>query len=431
MPDDLRTLQPAQPRGTAITVDLDGGPVRAYVGEPLAVALFASGVRLLARSPKYHRPRGLFCGTGQCGSCLMRVDGRPNVRSCMEPVHPDMRCERQNAFPDVEIDVLRAADWMFPGGMDHHQLMTGSRIANDLFVKLVRQMGGTGTLPDEPAESVPAPIDKEVEVAIVGAGPAGLSAARAILEARPGTRLLLVDDQPRPGGSWLAEPGGAAAAADAAKAVAERGGVLWDRAVALAVYPRETRSERPGDAAGLLAVARQGEQAALGRITARRFVYTTGAYDQNLPLPNNDRPGMLAARAVGRMAFVHGIRPGRRLVVLRPVDRSPAYLERLAQGLAARGVAVEMADAGHLPRLDLDKDVVAVGAGPAPASELPRQHGCRVRFDVDGGGFVVESGPDGAGARGVHVAGDVTGYMGPEAAAAAGERLGALVARNH
>src|SRR5687768_10255842 len=121
--DDLRSLPPAEPRGRAITVELDGAPVRAYEGEPLAVALFASGVRLLARSPKYHRPRGLFCAAGHCGSCLMRVDGRPNVRSCVLPVHEGMTCERQNAFPDVDLDLLRAADWLFPGGMDHHRLM--------------------------------------------------------------------------------------------------------------------------------------------------------------------------------------------------------------------------------------------------------------------------------------------------------------------
>src|SRR5687767_11657190 len=101
MADDLRTLPPAEPRGRPVLVDLEGEPVRGYEGEPLAVALYAAGVRLLGRSPKYHRPRGLFCGSGHCGSCLMRVDGRPNVRACVTPITADQRCERQNAFPDA------------------------------------------------------------------------------------------------------------------------------------------------------------------------------------------------------------------------------------------------------------------------------------------------------------------------------------------
>jgi hypothetical protein len=69
-----------------------------------------------------------------------------------------------------------------------------------------------------------------------------------------------------------------------------------------------------------------------------------------------------------------------------------------------------------------------MGAQPAPASELPRQHGAQVRFDVDGGGFVVIADSDGQCLPFVFVAGDVTGYVGPEAAAAAGARVGALVA---
>lgn len=425
--DGLRTLPPAEPRGRAITVELDGAPVRAYLGEPLGVALFASEVRLLARSPKYHRPRGLFCAAGQCGSCLMRVDGRPNVRACVEPVHEGMTCERQNAFPDVELDLLRAADWMFPGGMDHHRLMTGSRLGNELFVKLVRQMGGSGTLPDQPAEELPEATDELVDLCIVGAGPAGLAAAEAALRARSGLRLLMVDEQDLPGGSWLAEPGGVERGKAAARAITAAGGRLWLRSSALAIFPGSAGAPHPApDAAdGLLAVARPE---GLARIRARRFIHATGAYDQNLPLPNSDQPGALAARAVGRLAFRFGVRPGRRVVIVRAAERAPAYLSRLAEGLRQLRVTVEVVEAGEQPRLDLDRDVLAMGAQPAPASELARQHGARVRFDLEGGGFVVITDGSGMCVPGVFVAGDITGYLGPEAAAVAGNRVGAHVA---
>ena len=79
---------------------------------------------------------------------------------------------------------------------------------------------------------------------------------------------------------------------------------------------------------------------------------------------------------------------------------------------------------GALPRVDLDDDVIAAGALPAPASELPRQHGAQVRFDPGAGGFRVITDGDGRCAPGVWAAGDVTGYQGPQAAARAGAAVG-------
>ncbi len=426
--DDLRTLPTAEPRGPVITIELDGQPVRAHEGEPVAVALFAGGIRLLARSPKYHRPRGLFCASGHCASCLMRVDGRPNLRACVVPARPGLRCDRQNAFPDPELDLLRAADWLFPRGMDHHELLTGNRLANELFVKVVRQMGGSGTLPDQPPEDLPPIQDETVDLCIVGAGPAGLAAAAAALQRRPGLAVLLVDDQDRPGGSLLAEPAGGPRAGELAGAAERLGARLWRSATAIGYFAGD-RVARPAvdGPGGLLAVSRPE---GLARISARRFLYATGAYDQNLPLPDADRPGVLAARAVGRLAFRWGIRPGRRVVIVQPVDNPPAYLERLAQGLVERGVEVAMSGAGALPRLDLSRDVFAMGALPAPASELPRQHGARVSLDLERGGFCVKTSGSGVCLPGVFVAGDVTGYLGPERAAEQGAQVGAAAAES-
>src|SRR3954465_7172430 len=92
-------------------------------GEPVAVALFAAGTRVLSRSIKYHRPRSFFCLAGHCGACLMRIGGVPNVKSGRAPAEPGLSVERQNAFPSGSFDVLGAADWFFPKGMDHHTLM--------------------------------------------------------------------------------------------------------------------------------------------------------------------------------------------------------------------------------------------------------------------------------------------------------------------
>ena len=73
----------------------NGEEVRGLADEPIAAALHAAGVRTLRHSPRYHRPRGLFCAIGNCSSCLMTVDGTPNVRICVEPLRAGMRVETQ------------------------------------------------------------------------------------------------------------------------------------------------------------------------------------------------------------------------------------------------------------------------------------------------------------------------------------------------
>jgi sarcosine oxidase subunit alpha len=429
MAKDLRTLPPPAPRGRAVTIDFEGQPLRAHEGEPVAIALYAAGVRLLARSPKYHRPRGLFCASGHCGSCALRIDGRPNLRSCTTPAVEGLRCERQNAFPDPEVDLLRAADWLFPEGMDHHRLMTGTRLGNQLFVRLVRQMGGTGTLPDQAPAALPPPRDEVVDLCIVGAGPAGLAAARAAAAASPGRRVLVLDEQSAPGGALLALPRGWAHGAMLAEGARRAGAELLLGTTAIAYYPEDTRpGAPPGARPGVLAAV---SEHGLLRVTARCFLYATGGYDQNLPFPDNDRPGVLAARAVGRLAFHWGVRPGRRVTFVTAEGVSPAYLAPIQAGLDAAGIPVTRADVAAPPRLDHRQDVLAVAALPAPASELPRQQGARVRLELSRGGFCVEVDDNFVCAPGVLATGDVTGYVGPEEAeaqgAAAGRAAAALV----
>src|SRR3569833_2493853 len=181
-------MSPAPPRGEACVIDFEGAPLRACAGESVAVALYAAGVRTLGRSTKYHRPRGACCFEGHCASCLMRIDGKPNVRACLAPVRAELRCERQNAFPSADVDMLEAADWLFPHGMDHHRLLTGNSAANHLFVKMVRQVGVSGSLPDAPAAALPPVRDAVVDGGGGGAGPAGRAAAEAIARGAPAAR---------------------------------------------------------------------------------------------------------------------------------------------------------------------------------------------------------------------------------------------------
>lgn len=73
----------------------DGRLLSGYAGETIAAALVANGVKVFGRTGRLHRPRGFFCAIGKCSSCLMTVDGRPNVMVCIEPLRDGVRVESQ------------------------------------------------------------------------------------------------------------------------------------------------------------------------------------------------------------------------------------------------------------------------------------------------------------------------------------------------
>ncbi len=424
----------------------EGREVEARQGDTVAVALFAAGERLHSRSIKYHRPRAFFCLSGHCGACLMRVDGLPNQKACRAQVREGMTVERQNAFPSGGFDVFAAADFFFARGMDHHTLMTGSRALNQVMQKVVRQLAGLGKLPDVPTEGPVSPPKSEarhVDVAIVGGGPAGLAAAAVI--ARSGKKVLVLDEQDQPGGSYLAHPGFGLAAADKACADARRAGAeIINNASVLSWYAEDSIGKGPP---GLLAV-HLADPGRLLELTADRYLYATGAYDQNALFGDNDRPGVLSARAVGRLLVRFGVKPAEHPGVLGggpyaraladALEATGAQVTRIdgveSQVVSARGYSwvkgVEVRDAGKKQLRRVKCDLVAVAALPAPASELPRQHGVPVVLRPEGGGFACVVAEDGRAGANVFCTGDVTGFMGPTQAAAHGARVGEAVVRS-
>jgi sarcosine oxidase, subunit alpha len=417
-------------RGDGVELRIGDQTLRAYAGESIAAAALASGTRVLSRSLKYHRPRTFFCLEGHCSGCLVRLDGVPNLRACQAPCQAGAQVDGQNAFPSTEVDLLGAVDFLFSRGLDHHTLMTSSSMLNKLANKVVRQLSGLGKLPAHAVTELPAVGERDVEVCVIGGGAAGLAAAHAC--AARGRRTLLVDDQLSPGGSLRADPRAGRALADDAIALARATDVeILARATAIGYFPE--------DDGGVLAVSAPAQ---LVRIKARAWIWATGGYAVNLPFMENDRPGVIAARAVGRLLVEHGIVAGDKICIVE-VPQLAAQTEALAAALTHAGVEVarvSLADTlgargrswvtgVDTTRGRIDCDVVAVAAIPSPASEGARQQGCAVSLDPDAGGYRIVVDDDGrTSTPHAWACGDVTGYMGPARAASDGQRVGANVA---
>ncbi len=88
-------------RGRQVEFTFEGKKMKGYEGEPIAAALHANGIKILRYSPNLHRPRGFYCAIGNCSSCLMTVNGEPNVRVCIEKLKEGMEIIRQKGKGDL------------------------------------------------------------------------------------------------------------------------------------------------------------------------------------------------------------------------------------------------------------------------------------------------------------------------------------------
>src|SRR5271169_5125135 len=190
-----------QPPRDPVTMHLDGHAVAAERGEPAVASLLAAGYGALARSPKFHRPRGPACLRAACDGCLARVDGVPNVMTCRVAARDGMKVETQNVIGSRERDVLRMADWFFPAGMNHHELFAGVPGVQRVMPAFARRVAGLGKLPAEAGAPRQA-RRRDADVVVVGSGPAGMGAALAL--AGKGRQVEVLDDDLVWGGSTRA-----------------------------------------------------------------------------------------------------------------------------------------------------------------------------------------------------------------------------------
>ncbi|HSN93683.1 MAG TPA: (2Fe-2S)-binding protein, partial [Anaerolineaceae bacterium] len=81
---------------------VDGRPIKAFEGEPLAAAMIAAGIQMFRYTAKTHQARGIFCAIGRCTDCMMIVDGIPNTRTCVTPVKGGMIVQTQDGLGRFE-----------------------------------------------------------------------------------------------------------------------------------------------------------------------------------------------------------------------------------------------------------------------------------------------------------------------------------------
>lgn len=89
-----------QEKGKEVTFYYNDKKMQGYAGEPIAAALKAEGIVIHRYTQKEHKPRGIFCAIGRCTDCVMIVNGKPNVRTCVTPLEEGMRVQTQYGVSD-------------------------------------------------------------------------------------------------------------------------------------------------------------------------------------------------------------------------------------------------------------------------------------------------------------------------------------------
>jgi len=363
MKDNLRIMKhPLIPieRGDPINFYFNGSPIAAYTGETVAAALYAAGLRIFSRSFKYHRPRGLFCMAGHCSNCLMRVDGVPNVRTCIEPVRSGMKVESQNAWPSLNFDLAAITgylDFLVRPGFQYKRFIRFKSLYL-IWERFLRRMAGIGKLPDAVHDSPPARRQAEPEIVIIGGGAAGLTAALHAADA--GCEVWLIEKENKLGGRLRYDT----AAYEPAEGSTKRHGFLIVENLVREIEKRHGCRVLKGAAAfawydeEILAVSRPGE---FWELKPRRTIVATGSYENPMVFENNDLPGIFAAGALQRLMHGDWVRPGEKAVVITNSSIGYEMVEQLrAAGVDIAGI-VDQRDEAHVSACSEAQQTMAAG----------------------------------------------------------------------
>ncbi|MEJ6393948.1 sarcosine oxidase subunit alpha family protein [Gymnodinialimonas sp. 2305UL16-5] len=347
-------------RDTPLRFHFNDTPIQGFQGDTVASALLANGVKLVGRSFKYHRPRGVMTAGSEEPNALIQVgvgDGMlPNVRATMQEIYKGLETSSQNHIGPLAYDVLSVNDLAAPflsAGFYYKTFMWPRAFWERLYEPAIRRAAGLGemTKTAHPAENERA--FAFCDVLVIGGGPAGLMAA--LTAAQSGADVILLDEAAELGGRLLSDGediDGVPApywVEDMTKALAEAGVRIMARTTATGLYDGLTFGavERVG---AHLPAAPDLPQECFWRIQADQAVLAAGALERPIAFPDNDRPGVMLASAIRTYLNRFGVAAGQNVTLFTTNDD-------------AHKTALELLDA------QLDVTVLDSRAGVAPLGD--------------------------------------------------------------
>ncbi|WP_299610450.1 sarcosine oxidase subunit alpha family protein [uncultured Tateyamaria sp.] len=349
-------------RSQRLSFRFDGNSYRGFAGDTLASALLANDVRHVARSFKYHRPRGILTAGSEEPNALMTIGTGaatdPNVRATVQELYDGLEARSQNAWPSLAFDVMSINDLAAPflgAGFYYKTFMWPRAFWEKLYEPIIRRAAGLGALSGQKDADHYEKAYAFCDVLVIGAGPAGLMAAWTA--AQSGAQVIIADEDSVMGGRLNAEtlqvngqPGAAWAADMVGKLSAMDNVRLMPRTTVTGAHDGGTFGALERVSHHVEQIPRGGVKETFWRIAAKRSVLAAGAIERHIAFQNNDRPGIMGAGAVRAYLNRFGVSPGKAVTVFANNDD-------------AHRTAMDMQDAGvHIAAvIDSRADAKALG----------------------------------------------------------------------
>ena len=357
-------------RSKCLSFKFDGLTFSGYAGDTLASALIANGVRLVGRSFKYHRPRGIMTAGPEEPNALVELgEGartEPNTKATEIELYEGLTARSQNRWPSLKYDLMAInglAGKLISAGFYYKTFMWPKSFWEKVYEPLIRRAAGLGravNLPDPDHYEV---VHSHCDVLVVGSGAAGLAAARAAGEA--GARVILCERDFLLGGGLLLDPQHETWREQMISALREMPEVeILTRTNVFGYYDHNLLGgvERVSD--HMAVSGKHGVRQRYRTFRAAQVVLATGATERLIAFPGNDQPGVMMAGAALSYVRRFGVAPGQRAVVFGNND-------------SIYETALALADA------ELDSIVVADARQESSFAEVVKARGNYVRFGVE------------------------------------------------
>lgn len=325
----------------------NGKKMEGHAGDTLASALLANGQKLVGRSFKYHRPRGIFAAGSEEPNALVQL-GRgafqePNTRATTIELFEGLVATSQNHRGSLEYDLMALTDLLSPylsAGFYYKTFMWPRAFWEILYEPVIRSSAGLGRLSMQEDPDI---YDKgflHCDLLVIGAGPGGLIAARTA--AQRGVRVLLADEDFLPGGRLNSETltvDDIAGHEWAAQIVTELQSMdnvrFMSRTTVYGAFDHGVYGalEKCTDH---LSRSQGKPRQVLWRINSKRAILAAGATERPIVFGDNDRPGIMLAAGVRSYVNRYGVAPGKKVSVFTNNDDG----WRTASDLHAQGVDV-------------------------------------------------------------------------------------------
>ncbi|MFB3052136.1 MAG: 2Fe-2S iron-sulfur cluster-binding protein, partial [Acidimicrobiia bacterium] len=311
-------------RSKTVSFHWNGRRYEGFAGDTIASALAANGVRVLSRSFKYHRRRGLLTATYHDPNAMVQVGDEPNVRAAHQVLSEGMEVSAQNVWPSLSFDVKAANQLVsrfLPPGF-YYKTFMAPRGLWPWYQRVLGRFAAGGVVDPEHHSAEYDHRYAHPDVLVAGGGPAGMAAAIAAAES--GASVILVEEEPALGGHLrFGDDGDLRALADLRAAIEAQPAIeVMTDAVAAGRYDHNWVSVVQRD------MAHVEERLVLARV--KHLVVAAGTLERPYVFKGNDLPGVMLSTAARRLTNLYAVKPGDRAVVLTANQSGDATVADLA-----------------------------------------------------------------------------------------------------